>query len=252
MGEEAKKEIGKDLLTPAQVSRHLAETHLSEQDWSGLPVPLMGLSLVLEPRYKHKSLSKFQWSEWYDEQGVRHAVDAPQQPEPSEFRRVNSWWNDQYQLTIMVVKNKQDRAQVRISMQDRLSFMLRTLQAAAAWPVEAEQKAQQKLASLIPTDQFELYVLTGHFSEVSKRSQLTYLFRKGRPTIVMREFESEDITHALCALCLHPIGYYGDTWAGVMCPTDEVIAHLLMMRGSEEKFWANANQHPIDHPAAGV
>jgi hypothetical protein len=56
----------------------------------------------------------------------------------------------------------------------------------------------------------------------------------------------------LCALCLHPIGYYGDTWAGVMCPTDEVIAHLLMMRGSEEKYWANANQHPIDHPAAGV
>ena len=37
-----------------------------------------------------------------------------------------------------------------------------------------------------------------------------------------------------------------------MCPTDEVIAHLLMMRGSEEKFWANANQHPIDHPNAGV
>jgi type III restriction enzyme len=58
--------------------------------------------------------------------------------------------------------------------------------------------------------------------------------------------------YPLCALCLHPIGYYGDTWAGVMCPTDEVIAHLLMMRGSEEKFWANANQHPIDHPAAGV
>jgi hypothetical protein len=37
-----------------------------------------------------------------------------------------------------------------------------------------------------------------------------------------------------------------------MCPTDEVIAHLLLMRGSEEKYWANANQHPIDHPAAGV
>ena len=34
--------------------------------------------------------------------------------------------------------------------------------------------------------------------------------------------------------------------------TDEVIAHLLMMRGSEEKFWANANQHPVDRPAAGI
>jgi len=37
-----------------------------------------------------------------------------------------------------------------------------------------------------------------------------------------------------------------------MCPTDEVIAHLLMMRGSEEKLWANANQHPLDHPTAGL
>ena len=56
----------------------------------------------------------------------------------------------------------------------------------------------------------------------------------------------------LCALCLHPIGYYDKTWAGVMCPTDEVIAHLLMMRGSEMKFWANANQHSVEHPAAGI
>jgi hypothetical protein len=37
-----------------------------------------------------------------------------------------------------------------------------------------------------------------------------------------------------------------------MCPTDEVIAHLLMMRGSEEKYWANANQHRLNRPAAGV
>jgi hypothetical protein len=30
------------------------------------------------------------------------------------------------------------------------------------------------------------------------------------------------------------------------------IAHLLMMRGCEAKYWASANQHPIHHPAAGV
>jgi hypothetical protein len=63
---------------------------------------------------------------------------------------------------------------------------------------------------------------------------------------------NEEVNYALCALCLHPIGYYADTWAGVMCPTDEVIAHLVLMRGSEEKFWANANQHPLDRPAAGL
>ncbi len=61
----------------------------------------------------------------------------------------------------------------------------------------------------------------------------------------------EEGSSVLCALCLHPIGYYGDTWAGVMCPTDEVILYLLMKRGSEEKYWANANQHPVGHSAAG-
>jgi hypothetical protein len=124
------------------------------------------------------------------------------------------------------------------------------LDAAAVWPIEAEEKAIQKLATLIDRNSFELYCLTGHFPEESKRSHVTYLFRKGRPTIALRL--GDEGGYPLCALCLHPIGYYGDTWAGVMCPTDEVIAHLLMMRACEEKFWANANQHPIDHPSAGV
>ena len=250
MGEEAKLEVGKDLLTYAQASRHLAEAHVGQRDWSGLPIPVAGLALVLEPRYKHKALENFRWKECYDENGVRHAI--PQEPPPpaSEFRRVNSWWNTKYQVTVIVFQDKQGRARFSLVKEDRLSFTLRTLEAAAVWPVEAEQKAQKKLASLIPEDLFELYLLTGHFPETSKRSQVTYLFRKGRPTIAIRE--NEECSYWLCALCLHPIGYYGDTWAGVMCPTDEVIAHLLMMRGSEEKFWANANQHPIDHPAAGV
>ena len=124
------------------------------------------------------------------------------------------------------------------------------MDAAVVWPIEAEQKAQQKLATLIPSESFQLYQLTGQFAELSKRSQVTYLFRRGRPTIAIRQDETGGFP--LCALCLHPIGYYADTWAGVMCPTDEVIAHLLMMRGSEEKYWANGNQHPVDHPAAGV
>lgn len=250
MGEESKPEIGKDLLTYAQTARYLAETSIVRQDWSGVPIPVVGLSLVLEPRYKNKAMADFRWKECYDENGVRHAIEEEQPPQPSEFTRVNSWWNTKYQATVFVFHNKLGRARFSVAREDRLAFTLRTLEASAVWPVEAEQKAQKKLASFIPEQLFELYLLTGHFSETSKRSQVTYLFRKGRPTIAMRE--REECAYWLCALCLHPIGYYGDTWAGVMCPTDEVIAHLLMMRGSEEKFWANANQHPIDHPAAGV
>jgi hypothetical protein len=250
MGDVTKPQIGKDLLTLSHASRHLAESSLAKEDWSGLPVPVVGLSLVLEPRYKHKALSEFRWKECYDEEGVRHAIEEEPPPKPSEFKTVNSWWNARYQVAIAVLRDKQGRVRSGVLFEDRLSFTLRTLEAAAVWPIEAEQKAQKKLASLVREDLVEAYLLTGHLPEVSKRSQLTYLFRKGRPTIVMRE--TEEGVYPLCALCLHPIGYYGETWAGVMCPTDEVIAHLLMMRGSEEKFWANANQHPLDRPAAGL
>ena len=251
MGEEAKREVGKDLLTYAQTSRYLAQESVARQDWSGLPVPMVGLTLVLEPRYKHKGLEQFRWKECYDENGVRHALDEEPVPPPSEFTRVNSWWNSRFQVAIVVIKDKQGRARFGALAEDRLAFTIRTLEAAAVWPIEAEHKAMKKLASLISEEAFELYQLTGHFPEISKRSQVTYLFRKGRPTIALRQDE-EEVTNALCALCLHPIGYYGDTWAGVMCPTDEVIAHLLMMRGSEEKYWANANQHPLDRPASGL
>jgi len=208
------------------------------------------LSLVLEERYRHKSIEDFRWKECYDEDGVRHELPEEPKPKPSELRRVNSWWNSTYQANVVVYHDMQGQARAGLLPQDRLAFAIRTLEAAVVWPLEAEQKAQAKLGGLISKPLFDTYQLTGCFSETSKRSNLTYLFRRGRPTIALREYEEGSIP--LCALCLHPIGYYGDTWAGVMCPTDEVIAHLLMMRGSEEKFWANANQHPLDHPAAGV
>jgi hypothetical protein len=251
MSEDVQREISKDFVTLPEASRRLAEAGALEGDWSGLPVPIVGLDLVLEPRYKHKSLSEFRWSEYYNEVGERVPIEAKKPPQPSEYTVVNSWWNARYQLNILVLKDKQGRARFIVRLEERLAFTIRTLETAAAWPIEAERKAQLKLATLIPEDQFELFSLTGQFAEDSKRSQLTYLFRRGRPTIVLHQSEEEG-SRPLCALCLHPIGYYGNTWAGVMCPTDEVIAHLLMMRGSEEKFWANANQHSVDHPAAGV
>ena len=68
MGEEG-QQVGKDLLTLDEASRYLAQSGVDRDDWSGLPVPVPGLSLVLEPRYKHKALAEFRWKECYDEQG---------------------------------------------------------------------------------------------------------------------------------------------------------------------------------------
>jgi hypothetical protein len=170
MAEATRLEVGKDLVPLAQASRQLAESMIALQDWSGLPVPVPGLPLVLEPRYKHKCLENFRWKECYDENGVREEVhDEPIQG-PTQSRWINSWWNAKYQVNITVLRDHDGRVRFTFSPVDRLSFTIRTMDAAAAWPFEAEQKALQKLATLIPRHLYELYCLTGHFRR-SKQAQ---------------------------------------------------------------------------------
>jgi hypothetical protein len=250
MGDLKKLETDKELVTLSEAARLVAKSRIAENDWSGMPLPIPGLDLVIEPRYRHQKITEFRWQECFEEDGTRIPLDEEHVQSFWDYRLVNSWWSDRLRTKIMVYQDKRGHARIGAVTENSLWFALRTMEAAVAWPLQAEEKAQKKLASLIPAHLFEIYMLTGHYNEVSERSGLTYIFRRGRPTIAMRE--AGESYHVLCALCLHPIGYYGQTWAGVMCPTDEVIAHLLMMRGSEEKFWANANQHSIDHPAAGM
>jgi hypothetical protein len=78
------------------------------------------------------------------------------------------------------------------------------------------------------------------FLETSRRSGVSYLFRRLKPTLAIKD------GRALCALCLHPIGYYEGTWSGAMCPTDDIIAHLMLARGDEAMFGAGRTRfHPI-------
>jgi hypothetical protein len=37
-----------------------------------------------------------------------------------------------------------------------------------------------------------------------------------------------------------------------MVPTDDVIAHLLFMRGDEAGYWGQANHHSASAPEAGL
>ena len=87
-------------------------------------------------------MENFSWKECYDENGVRHAI--PQEPpaQASEFRRVNSWWSDRYQVTVIVFQDKQGRAWFSLDKMDRLSFALQTLEAASAWPVATPAAAE--------------------------------------------------------------------------------------------------------------
>lgn len=118
---------------------------------------------------------------------------------------------------------------------------------------EAEFKAMDSLKKRISKQQFDTYVLSGAFPEFSKRSGLLYYFRKGLPTLAV-SFHGKDneIGKVLAALCLHPMGYYAGTHVGLMTPTDEVIAHLLMMRADEHAFWKKSGQWSATDSRSGV
>lgn len=118
---------------------------------------------------------------------------------------------------------------------------------------EAELKAMDSLKARISRSQYDSYVLSGVFPEHSPRSDLYYYFRKGLPTLAISfHGGNSDSGKVLAALCLHPMGYYQGTHVGLMTPTDEVIAHLLMMRSDEHRFWAKSGQWSASDTRSGV
>lgn len=112
----------------------------------------------------------------------------------------------------------------------------------------------QLLGTMIRHRQMKQYVLTGMFPERSLRSGVTYIFRRLKPTIAIAPARGndEESMRILACLCMHPIAYYARSWAGGMCPTDDVIAHLALMRADEHLFWKRSNQHPPYLPEAGL
>jgi hypothetical protein len=133
-------------------------------------------------------------------------------------------------------------------------FMDTILMRSGAQSAERELKAMESLKKRIGTGPWDSYVLNGAFAERSPRSDLHYIFRKGLPTMVLSyhgKYEEQG-GRVLACLCLHPLGYYFGTYCGLMCPTDEVICHLLMMRGDEHKYWASCGQWPAFDVRSGL
>lgn len=117
--------------------------------------------------------------------------------------------------------------------------------------VDAEEKALKSLRGKVNENQYRLYFLTGAFLEHSKRSDLHYVFRKGKPTLVI-SFHRDGGGRCIAALCMHPIGFYQFSHVGVMCPTDEVIAALLLMRGDEPRLWKVSGQWSASDSRSGI
>jgi hypothetical protein len=218
-----------------------------------MPIPLEGIPLVVDESFSfHNAYRK---------------VDEEIQPDrpPTEVMKKYGDWKIRNQFycgkksaNVLVIENPETGHARSLVYQkgNHMDEVLATLFASDVWGVDQEQAALKTLGGMLRHRQFKQYLLTGMFMEKSQRSHVQYVFRRLRPTLALSAnrpgSDQESSVKILAALCMHPIAYYHGSWAGAMCPTDDIIAHLSLMRGDEHMFWRRANQHPAWSHLAGV
>ena len=210
--------------------------------WAGIPMPLEGTRLVIEPRYPHaEALGR----------KIGAPPDDPAEETLDGAKIRNRFWSFTRRTDIIVWNEADGSLQWGpAGTTNQAAQLLSTLSAADAWGIEQERNAIDTLGTMVPHRLFKQYLLTGMFMERSRRSGVHYLFRRLRPTLAISTTGKHP--RILAALCLHPIAYYEGSWAGAMCPTDDVIAHLALMRGDEHMLWRRANQHAPWRKEAGI
>lgn len=221
----------------AHIRNKLRELADMREEWAGYPMPLDGNPLVIEPTFSVQGLASIGRKE-------------EEEKDPAKVR--NIFWSTKYRCRVAICEDPDGKIwhAPLIGSANQATTIINTLGASDAWGIEQEHKALQTLGEMLRHRQFKQYLLTGMFMERSVKSGIMYVFRKLRPTIALRE--TEERVRVLCTLCMHPIGYYEHSWAGCMCPSDDVIAHLSLMRGDEKMYWRRANQHPPQDPASGL
>lgn len=221
----------------------LVATAEKTEQWVGLPMPLHNIKLVVEDRHPYaRALAACGLAE----QSTTTVIVGGK-----EVTVRNRFWSSRLRSVVVVFEEDGKIDWATIPGIHHLDYDLQTLGCADAWPLEVEFTAMQTLRQLVSHRQFRQYLLTGMFLETSNRSKVAYLFRRLKPTVALKESLSGNIG-ILCTLCLHPLAYYSGSWAGAMCPTDDVIAHLMLMRGDEHMFWRRANQHLPSRPESGL
>ncbi len=212
-------------------------------DWAGIPMPLDGQRLIIEPSFP----------------GAAGLADIGKQEGDDDddgWRERNRWYSRRQRCEIILMEKDGRIEWGRVPGFNHLNHDLNTLGCADAWGIEQEGRALQLLGEMVSHRQFRQYMLTGMFIETSRRSGIKYIFRRLKPTVALAAHpglpEERRGMRILCTMCQHPIAYYAGSWAGAMVPTDDVIAHLAMMRGDEALFWRRSNQHPPYRPEAGL
>jgi hypothetical protein len=213
-------------------------------DWAGIPMPLDDQQLIIEPTYpKSAQLMAI----------GKAKVDGDHD---DGWRERNRWYSRQRRADIILMEKGGKIEWGQLPAFHHLAYAIQTLGCADAWGIEQESRAIQLLAKMVSHREFRQYMLTGMFLETSSRSGVTYLFRRLKPTVALAAepgmIDRPRRMRILCCLCMHPIAYYAGSWAGAMVPTDDVIAHLALMRADERLFWSRSNQHPPYRPEAGL
>lgn len=229
--------------------RFIAE-HVGE--WAGIPMPIEGGRMVVDKAYPFAEILNPPADA--DAPGAGE-IDVEAADGTEVRRRIRSrFWSWHRRADVLVLETPDGRVAAgdwaTVPRTNHLLNELNTLGAAVAWGWEQETAALELLEGLVTAHAFKSYCLAGAFLESSPRSGVTYMFRRLRPTIAITMRGAHP--RILAALCLHPIAYYEGSWAGAMCPTDDVVAHLMLMRGDERLFWSRANQHPSWRPEAGL
>ena len=244
--EVAAVEDERPALTWEGIRYGLQELAKERGEWAGIPVPIAGLHV--EDRYPWKEIEAL---------GRREERRVCTDTDIDEGLTIRNQWHaySRVDADVMIVWRDGRAVHGLVTPRgpaQRITMVLNTFEAVPAWSVEAEQKAVEKLAALVTPHALKCYLLTGGFLESSPRSHVTYFFRRLRPTLALRPDPKADRMRVIAALCLHPIAFYDGSWAGAMVPTDDVLAHLCLMRGDEHRYWRQANQHQVWAPEAGL
>ena len=213
-------------------------------EYAGIPMVPEGVQLTVHPSYKFAAIFNNDHGE-----GL-HVCTEEDVNEQQDWEIRNEYYSLIYKSTVTIIRHGKKYKRVFGRRTTHTGELLSTMGASRMWDLATEQRAQETLRQHVTDTQWNYYQLTGMFLETSRRSQVVYLFRRLFPTVALTMRGEEPRT--LCTLCGHPIGFVRGSWAGAMCPTDDVIAALLLMRSDEKFLWRTYNQHPAWSPLSGL
>lgn len=225
---------------------------LANGEYGGYPLPDNDVPITLEPRFPLTSLNGARLRTEDTPEDEQHLQDIGKlfgfDDTNQKIVVINCWYSRRVGglVYLYVFTNEPNKVRHAIQKSDQdtseLEQLLRTMGCSMNWSVSGEETALEKLRSIVTPVAYRYYVMCGMFMETSKRSGVTYLFHRCRPTTAFKH-QPDGSLKVLAYLCGHPIGYYKGTYAGAMVATDDVVSHVLLARGDEHLFWRKCNQH---------